>query len=209
MLNIFKEICGAKALENVVLVKTRWDSVDEAIGAKRERELRADFWAYMVSHGSAMTRFHGDRNSAIAIVSQLLNKPSVIFDIQREMVDEKKPLNETKAGSLVNDSIAGLKKIVEAQLKELESLHYSLKENDRKTKKVQKDLELERRRLQTATEEQERLKRKIGNAMSEKIEVEKKNRKRNGLRVVGAVLPTLLSVLGMFLGIPGGDSSAW
>ena len=72
-LNIFQKICGKHALKNVLLVTTRWHEVDESLGAKRERELRDQFWKYMLSNQSTMIRYHGDHDSAVTIASQLLS----------------------------------------------------------------------------------------------------------------------------------------
>src|SRR6187551_1946358 len=48
---MFKEICGREALENVILLTTMWDVVEsESIGAKRQQELRDDFWADMIEN---------------------------------------------------------------------------------------------------------------------------------------------------------------
>ena len=36
-LEIFKKICGKVALKNVLLISTRWNKVNEALGANREQ----------------------------------------------------------------------------------------------------------------------------------------------------------------------------
>jgi ethanolamine ammonia-lyase large subunit len=80
---IFKKICGKEALKNVLLITSRWDGIDSALGAERERQLKDNFWAYMAGHGSNISRFHGDRSSAISLVSQLLCREVVVLQIQR------------------------------------------------------------------------------------------------------------------------------
>ena len=196
-LEIFNKICGEKALKNVVLATTRWDDIDEAIGAERERELRENFWAYMLGKGSTMNRFHGDRSSAIVIASQLLNKRSIILDLQREIVDQGKSLNETAAGALVNDNIAEMKERFEQELQGLKNLEETLKENDQATRQaIQRDWEREQSRLQEATEEQERLKRDINSEVRNRLDD-----KRSSLSKLGTIVPSALALLSTVLDI--------
>jgi hypothetical protein len=46
-----------------------------------------------------MSRFHGDRSSAVGLVSQLICKDTVVLEIQRELVDYGKQLDQTTAGA--------------------------------------------------------------------------------------------------------------
>ena len=97
--NMFKKVCGTGALQNVILVTTMWDGVDNAAGTEREEELRTTFWQSMISSGSRMARFQDfTSRSAWDILDQL---PGVKYplQLQREMVDEGKPLIRTAAGS--------------------------------------------------------------------------------------------------------------
>ncbi|KAJ5440243.1 P-loop containing nucleoside triphosphate hydrolase protein [Penicillium daleae] len=102
---IFKNICGERALHNALLVTSRWNEVSESIGAERERALRDRFWAYMLRRGSHLSRFHGDHNSAVSLVSQLLMKETVVLELQGELVREGKQLGETAAGMYINGNI--------------------------------------------------------------------------------------------------------
>lgn len=107
--DICQRVCGDAALENVLLVTSRWPDVDPELGSDRECQLRDKFWAYMLNRGSKMSRFHGDRDSAIALVSQLLTKDGVVLELQRELVDHRKHLSDTVAGSYVNENLEDLK----------------------------------------------------------------------------------------------------
>jgi hypothetical protein len=102
---IFKKVCGEEPLSNVLLVTSRWDGVDLSVGAGRERQLKTKFWAYMIGHGSNMSRFYGDRPSAIGLVSQLLCRDKVVLKLQKELVDEGKSLDSTAAGAYVSDNL--------------------------------------------------------------------------------------------------------
>ena len=207
-LDIFKKLCGNLALTNVVLVSTRWNEVDEAVGALREQQLRDNFWANMLGLGSTMTRFHGNRDSAIGIASQLVSRQSIVLELQRELVQECKPLNQTVAGAFVNDDLSDKKAQWEKEFKELENLRQTLQENDRALRrKVARDWEREQKRLITAGEDEARLRRNIAVEVRAEIEEKTKKKKKSGLWKALPLLPSLLGIIGMFVGIPLGSTS--
>jgi len=210
-LNIFKKICGTLALKNVLLVSTRWHEVDEALGASREGQLREEFWAYMLGHGATMTRFYGDRDSAIGIASQLVSKTTIMLEIQRELVHEGKTLKETAAGAYVNDDIAEMKAQHEEEMREIEHLRQTLRDHDRAMKRrVQQDWEQGQKKLQTAQEDEIRLRRDIAAEVRAAIEQEKGKKKWNGKKIWKAGIPVLgfsLDIIGIFVGIPPGSFS--
>lgn len=206
-LNIFKKICGQLALKNVLLVTTRWNELDEAVGASREKQLREDFWAYMLGNGSTMTRFHGTKDSAMVIASELMSKQTIILELQRELVDEGKTLQETAAGGFVNENISVLKAQYEQELRDLDELRKQLQESDRTMKrKIEQDWAHEQQMLQTVQEDQERLRRDVAAEVRQAI-AQKTKKKRSGVRKMLPLLPTLLSIVGMFVGIPPGCTS--
>ena len=200
-LNICQKICGKDALKNVILVTTRWSDVEPAVGAERERELREGFWKYMLGFGSTMMRYHGDHDSAVAIASQLLNKSTIVLDLQRELVDEGKSLNQTTAGSLVSDNVEALKTECREQLRELEQLRKDLLESDREMKRqLQQDWATEKKKLELAQSQQVSLERHVGQEVREDI----KTRKGSGPGKYMPVLLTTVNLLGLFVGIPPG-----
>jgi hypothetical protein len=206
-LNIFKKICGADALKNVLLVTTRWSEVDSVLGAKREKELREQFWAYMIGNGSHMARFHGDTDSAISLLSQLLSKEAVVMDIQRQLVDEGKKLNETSAGAMVDGGLEKVKAKYQQELKDLESLRNSLLESDREMKRqIQKDWAVEQARLSKLHDEQVSLQIDVAEEVRQQIHMTK-TKKSSGLLKLLPLLPTVLDIFLMFVGIPPGGFS--
>ena len=206
-LNIFKKICGQMALENVLLVTSRWSEIDEAIGAGREKELRESFWAYMLKQKSTMARFYGTKDSATAIVSQLLSKRSIVLEIQREMVDERKNLNQTIAGSFVNENISEVKARYEKEINDLDALRQTLRDDDRAMKRqIQQDWAREQQRLKTAKEDEERLRRDIAAEVRQEIEQKTQEKKRSGAWKWIPLLPSLLGILEMFVRIPSGST---
>jgi len=102
---MFKLVCGADALQNVVLVTTMWDEVDEETGLSPEEELRNDFWKSMIDSGSRMMQFRRSYKSAWEILDQLsgIRRPLLL---QVEMVHKKKSLSQTSAGAALLEWLA-------------------------------------------------------------------------------------------------------
>jgi hypothetical protein len=67
-LRMFRKLCGLDCLPNIILATTFWDIVEPRVGAEHEKRLIEDFWGYMHSHGSAILRHSGSRQSAMAIL---------------------------------------------------------------------------------------------------------------------------------------------
>ena len=200
---VFKKICGERALKNVLLITSRWSEVKQSTGSDREKQLKDKFWAYMLQRGSNMSRFHGDRDSAISLVSQLLCKETVVLELQKELVDDGKRLDETVAGSYVSDNLEKLKEKYEEELSALEKLKQELLDNDRAMRRqIQRDWELEQTRLRQAQEQQVSLQRPVGVEVGQQIAT-----KKSRLSKVLPFLPTAISILGMFVGIPPGVTS--
>lgn len=199
---IFKKICGQEALKNVLLITSRWDGIDPSVGAERERQLKDKFWAYMVGHGSNISRFHGDRSSAISLVSQLLCRDRVVLQLQRELVDEGKDLNATVAGSYVDDNLERLKQQVQDELASLERLKQDLLENDRAMRRqVRLDWEQESARLRALQNQQVSLQRPVGTEVRQEIQQKKSGL---GLSKVMPFVPVAISILAAIVGIPPG-----
>ncbi|KAJ5794731.1 hypothetical protein N7457_001330, partial [Penicillium paradoxum] len=100
-LQMFRDLCGDDALKKVILATTMWDIVPTAEGDMREKELKEnkDFWGYMLSKGSIALRHDNTSSSARDIVQQLaIHKKPIVTDIQKQLVDQKLPLDQTAAG---------------------------------------------------------------------------------------------------------------
>ena len=93
---MFRNLCGPKALKNVVLVTTMWDEVEEEEGRCREAQLSAEYWNAMLELGCHTSRFHNTMESAWDIVSQFQNAPCAVL-LQKELVNRKLKLEETSA----------------------------------------------------------------------------------------------------------------
>ena len=197
---IFKKVVGVDALKNVLLVTSRWEGVTQATGSDRERQLREKFWAFMLGRGSNMSRFLGDRDSAIALIGQLLCKEVVVLELQKEIVHQGKRLDQTTAGSYVSDNLESLKAQYEEELASLERLKQELLESDRAMKRqIQKDWEAEQARLRKVRDEQVALQRPVNQEVDQQIE-----RKKSRMSKVLPFLPTAVGILASIVGIPQG-----
>lgn len=197
---IFKKICGQTALSNVLLVTSRWEGVDPATGAGRERQLKDKFWAYMLGHGSNMSRFHGDRPSAVGLVSQLLQKDTVVLQLQKELVSEGKQLEDTAAGAYVSNNLEKLKEKYQQELAALEELKNDLLNNDRAMKRqIQRDWDEYATGLDKVRSDQVSLQRPVGEEVRQEI-----RKKKSGFSKVLPFLPMVVSVLAAFAGVPPG-----
>ena len=99
-LRMFEELCGDQAAKKVVLVTTMWDKVEQDTGVHRERELFENYWKTMITYGASTARFSNCAASAWSIIDPILSlkQPGAELLLLKELVDFKRPLNETKAG---------------------------------------------------------------------------------------------------------------
>lgn len=100
---MFKRLCGQEALKHVILATTMWERLnDEEIGQKREKELMQtdEFWGWMQKQGSQVLRHYNTRKSAMVLLSRFVTsqEPPITLQIQTEMVDGNRTLDETGAG---------------------------------------------------------------------------------------------------------------
>jgi epoxyqueuosine reductase QueG len=178
-LMMFKKLCGKQSLNSVVLATTMWGNVGAEEGRKREEQLKGtdSFWGEMVKAGSVVRRHDQGARSAQAIVKELVQmRRNMVLDIQKEMVDNNKTLDETAAGiSLEGD----LKRQAARHMKELEEVKMELKEARAKRntkeaeelKNLKEELEAKARKID---EDRAMLKVDYGK-MKEDVQVKKKS----------------------------------
>lgn len=163
---MFKKLCGANALKNVILATTMWEKVDPEDGMLREQDLmqEEDFWGYMVSKGSQVLRLMNNRTSAMEIIdvfaSEYSSKVPVALELQEEMVDHQKSLDDTQAGEAL---VTELREQSERHRRELLEVKEEMKEalaaHDRESagflERSQREME---RKIAQLQEEREELK---------------------------------------------------
>jgi len=176
---MFQELCGEDALGNVTLLTTRWDIVeDEGIGARRERELRRDFWKDMIAHGSVVQRFDGTQVTAKAIVRRMLRNPSVVLQIQKDTMGQGMTVAETAAGSRAT---LDLDARLQQKEDEIKSIEEELALTRRRNDLVSQESLQERHNQEAADAERlQRSRRRLGanlrQEMADKIDQEARRR---------------------------------
>ena len=102
-LHAFEELCGKNAFQNVMLVMTRWDEVNEETGNLEEKRMQTQYWNKMIERKSKTGRFLGTRESALQLLRPLIDAPTNRRSLllQHEMVDMRRKLTETSAGRYV------------------------------------------------------------------------------------------------------------
>ncbi|KAK4133945.1 P-loop containing nucleoside triphosphate hydrolase protein [Trichocladium antarcticum] len=159
-LHIFQQLCGERGLASVVLATTMWAGLDATdagrqTGQQRLQDLqKPEFWGGMLQHGSRIARHDGTAASARAIVASLLADATsgAVLDIQVQLVDERRTLDDTAAGQLVQAEMRAARRRFEADLREYQAgMELALQQQDRAT------LELLRREREDAERRAARL----------------------------------------------------
>lgn len=137
-IRVFQKLCGERAFSSIIVATTMWGALDaigggEEIGRQRSDQLqRPEYWGEVLKKGGAMMAHDGSKGSAQAIISKLAEvKASAVLDIQVQMVDERRPLDETEAGLyLQNDFLEARKRYEQNLLEFQESMEQALAEKD-------------------------------------------------------------------------------
>ena len=170
-MQIFQSLCGIQCFPNIVLVTTMWDILEQNdavdTGLSREEILKEkdEFWGEMVKGEAEVTRHDGQLKSAEAILAKILSRNrTVVMDIQKELVDDDLPLEETKVGRLLLEDIMVTRGRHQRDLSEIqEGLEDAVKQYDEEMIATMAE---ERRRIEAlieGTEESEnRLKSTFG-----------------------------------------------
>lgn len=203
-LEIFRSLCGEHALANVMLVTTRWDRIEahERGNALRlEQELIDKWWSPLQKRGSQVTQFHGSRGEAEAMILELVrDRPSVVLDIQRELVDGNKEVGETMAGQRLEQQMQREIAIHEQSLAKIDAELSEARSQDKteavaplkeRRRKVEKDI----RKLR---KNQGGMKTKIGANVKEKVAAVHSRRREiltSGISIFAAVLSLTLTIV--------------
>lgn len=100
-LDLFQKICGDDMSPNIRLITTHWDEGDvlrhAQVYREREKELRELYWKPLIDKGSKALRSRNDKTSVWDIVDSLPLEQRAL-QIQKEIVDQHMPLQDTAAG---------------------------------------------------------------------------------------------------------------
>ena len=99
-----------------------WDQVDQSEGARREDELKRNFWRPMIDCGASVRRFLYTPESAFAILCPfftMLNGRRPVL-LQREMNERGLALKDTSAGKTLRMDFDGLVTQIQGILKRIQ-----------------------------------------------------------------------------------------
>jgi DNA repair exonuclease SbcCD ATPase subunit len=140
---MFTELCGDDALKKVILVTTMWDKVASEDASMREKELfdKPEFWGYMLSKGSTSHRHSNTEESARAIVDLLAkNNRPITTNLQRELVDEHRSLNQTSAGRELESELNKEKAKWDIERREIEEqMKVAIKQQNREAEQAMRE----------------------------------------------------------------------
>ncbi|KZP21707.1 hypothetical protein FIBSPDRAFT_1019537 [Athelia psychrophila] len=100
-------MCGQAAMPRVILGTTMWSEVPGDVAVRRDNELRNIFWKDMLAQGCKVQPFSDSYESAWKMIGML---PTTREDVilSSEIIEDKKRLNETVAGVMLNSELRRL-----------------------------------------------------------------------------------------------------
>ncbi|KAF8055862.1 P-loop containing nucleoside triphosphate hydrolase protein [Lyophyllum atratum] len=96
-LSVCHRLCGQNASRKVILATTKWSETRQPWAEEQEQVLKR-WWETLYGPGSRMVRFDNTPTCAAAIIRSALDENDHSgIQIQRELVERDKPINETEA----------------------------------------------------------------------------------------------------------------
>lgn len=133
---MFLELCGENSLKNVTIVTTFWSEVTPAVGAKREAQLRDNFFKPALDKGAKLLRHDDTPAGAGKIIEAIMVNHPIPLRVQVELVDENKSLLETAAGAVLNRELAEQARKHEVELQKLkDEMEQAINEHDEEFQK--------------------------------------------------------------------------
>jgi len=133
-------MCGDQALRNVAIVTNMWGKVTQEVGDARGRELANNFFKPALDKGAMLCRHNDTVESAHSIIGEVLEKEQVVLQIQVEIADERKRIEETGAG---RELLRELDDHVENRLRQLRELQEMLDQTEADDGETRQELQQE------------------------------------------------------------------
>ena len=114
---------------------TMWDKGSGQDKERRERELKEteSFWGSMIKHGSTIFRHPNTQASAFEIIDHIIElRQTVVLDIQKQLVDEQKLIEDTSAGRELLRKVLEERKTMEERLRSSEQERHDRRRNRRR-----------------------------------------------------------------------------
>ncbi|KAH9925224.1 uncharacterized protein B0H18DRAFT_933679 [Fomitopsis serialis] len=177
---MFEAICGQSARQNAIIVLNMWDQVKKDIAEAREKELRESdlFFKPAVTAGTRTMRHWDNRESAIPILENLINQPSVALAIQREIVEERKAIHLTAAGLTLLGELAAKEANHVEELRRIREEREEARSRRDVDGELERDAEEAQKRLEDLRKKLVDEQRKLRNATTTSREVRVSRRRR-------------------------------
>lgn len=124
-LRMFRSMCGAKNLRNMILATTMWENTNEEGGSRREKDLKENYWKDMLAQGSEVMRISNDARDARRFIRKLVKNNPIILKLQDELSVQNKSLGQTDAGAEIKEE---MEKLRQKYQKEVENTKREIKE---------------------------------------------------------------------------------
>lgn len=130
-ITMFKELVGDAAYENVAITTTMWWKGEKEANIRKEGQLREEFFKDVLEGGGNVFRHTAGagpedhdraRQQAMEVVSHLMERARVgpvVLKIQGELIDERKSLNQTRAGEALREEGEKMQRELKTQLEEM------------------------------------------------------------------------------------------
>lgn len=110
---LFRKMCGTENLKNVSIVTTKWSKVTSREGNARVKELAEVYFKSALDEGAKMDRYDDTKASADQLLRTFFGNAATALSLQKELVDESKPIFATEAGIHVEKDLNELIKRAE------------------------------------------------------------------------------------------------
>lgn len=167
-LRMFRELCGDENLPKVRIVTTNWNLGKEQEENDREVALSNGPFKPLIEAGAKMLRHGKEEQSAINILSTLIqDEPPMTLKIQKELNDGK-ALAETSAGAIIIEEMMEMKKKHDKEVENLrKEIEQAVRENH---EELRAELVEEERKIEELkAREEEDIKRLTMNRMAKQV----------------------------------------
>jgi hypothetical protein len=128
--NILEALCGKSALSHLVLARTMFEGEDPWGGKRREWRWFKYHWGFSLKSEAAVYRHDNTKKSAWRILNYILSlQGGMVLEIQREMIDQRKTLDQTFIGQQLLKDLLERKMELESKMK-LEDKLLKLRNDD-------------------------------------------------------------------------------
>jgi len=172
---MFRQLCGDRALKNIVIVTNMWGEVSLEVGDAREQQLKTNskFFKNAIDKGAGIARHDNTVDRAREILRGIMNKQPIVLGIQDEMINHGKHIRETDAAGELH------RNIMEEEIRKRAEIAYHKEEAEAKSQQMKQEgrREIKRERKEIKRMENKR-KRELAGYRSEQRRMERRGQQK-------------------------------